>query len=83
MTDILDVCYSIVETILDFGILIYNLMFTPITDVLQTYSNDFTDFLYSIMEFTGLSAFFGDFTLLGLLFSVTIITILIVYFFIP
>lgn len=62
---------------------IFDIVFTPVLDILEQNSNPFTEFLLTLITFTGLESFLAPFTLGTLIFGMATIVVLIIYFFIP
>lgn len=78
-----DVLISAFDVALEFFTSIYDAFFMDLPSFLESHSNIFSNWLLSIMEFTGLDTLLTNATLFGFLFTPSVIVILIIYFFIP
>ena len=62
---------------------IFDAIFTPVWDLLEANSNEFTDWLLTLFTFVGLESFLSTFSLGVLIFGFATVIVLIIYFFLP
>lgn len=78
----MEVFLNITETILNFGLGIFNFLFLPLPEFLAT-AGPFGEFLTGLISFGPGADFFTGFTLSGLIFSLGALAWCVIYFFIP
>lgn len=77
---------QILEMIVNAFTGIFDFILKPATDFLNEYSSGFSEFLLNLMDWAGFTDFMSTVSFGGLLFGAAlpvVVTILIVYFFIP
>lgn len=62
---------------------VFDAIFIPVWDLLESNSNDFTDWLLTLFTFVGLESFLSTFSLGVLIFGFATLIVLIIYFFLP
>ncbi len=82
----MEVIDFLLSSLMNFGSTFFDFLTLPITEFLEAYSSDFSNFILKLLDFTGLSDFFGNFSLGGFFLGGGILVIMvvnIVYWFIP
>ena len=78
--------YLLLDALVDFGVTFFDFLILPVNDFLDSFSSSFSEFLLKLIEFAGLSNFFGTVSF-GVFFLgtglLTFLTVKILYFFIP